>query len=190
MHASSSFLPVRGVSEYARPATACQCKVPKHNCTFFVNRRFARSPQRAGFTVVFARLFGKGIAMDRRRSSTWCVVVGVGLALGLLCSRAGPWHRRRFTRTASKPRRPGPGHVHGVFDEIAHRIDDREPHNGQGSSISNSMSSRARRSTVYRTEAPINEELRASIRLRRIGRHSVMASCCRAERVRTTYSTT
>lgn len=107
--------------------------------------------------------------MDRRRSSRWCVVVGVGLALGLLAFAGYALAQTSIHKNGFETK-PGwsKGSSDGVFDEIAHRIDDREPHNGQGSEyIELDVKQGKTIHYVYPTaKAPINEELRASLRIR------------------------
>ena len=101
------------------------------------------------------------------RSYRW---MGLGFLLGLLVFASFALAQTTIHRNAFEAKLGwSKGGFDAPYEEIAHQIDDREPHNGRGSRIH-----RARRQAGQRTsttsipigKAPINDELRAALWLR------------------------
>ncbi len=103
------------------------------------------------------------------RASRAFSIIGVGLALGLLTVASFVFaqtaiHKNSFESKIGWTK----GGADAPFEEITHKIDDRDPHNGQGSEyIDLNVKQGNSIHYVYATgKAPITEELRAAIWLR------------------------
>lgn len=106
--------------------------------------------------------------MDWIRTSNFSKILGVALvglfALASLALAQTAMHRNGFeTKTAWNK-----GAADGGYEEIAHRIDDRDPHNGRGSEYIEFDAKKGKFINYYYGvgKAPINEETRVAVWLR------------------------
>ncbi|MBM3996520.1 MAG: hypothetical protein FJ303_20565 [Planctomycetes bacterium] len=104
-----------------------------------------------------------------RQRNVWSMIVAVGVAIGLLAiaEQAGAQsavHRNGFETKVGWLK----GGFDAPYDELAHRIDDRDPHNGRGSELIDIDAKQGKYiHFIYPVgKAPINEDLRVSVWLR------------------------